>query len=201
MKIQEKSHDLHRSRLQPYTMESSRILQDGWHHLPALLMSTALGPSYREHQAGGSQDHVRAVLVGTACPCSVVGRSKHHAQKKPSPFSAERNYLEKLFVSGENALLPRPYSVCAGMHTQFTSRRQVSLLSPASAISICLTSSQKPLKSLYSRLGKKGGSPRGPASLARHHCWQVPLHPTQADVQMTWSAAVGWASVETSFPH
>lgn len=92
VKMQENSHDFSRSRLKPYTMESSHILQDGQHHLSALLMSTALSPSYWEHQHGGLQDHVGAVLVGT-----VVRRSNHHAQK-PSPFSAELSYLEKLFL-------------------------------------------------------------------------------------------------------
>lgn len=48
--------------------------------------------------AWGSQDHIKAVLVGTACPCSKVRRINHPEQKKLSLFSAEWSYLEKLFL-------------------------------------------------------------------------------------------------------
>lgn len=42
-----------------------------------------------EHQHRGSQGHIKAVLVGTECLCSTMGRSNRPEQKKPSPFSAE----------------------------------------------------------------------------------------------------------------
>lgn len=109
--------------------------------------------------------------------------------------------MEKLFVSGENTVLPRQYSVCIGLHIKFTSHRHVSLFSPASAVTVCLAASQKPLSPCTHTSSEKGGSPQGPAALARHRHGQVPRQPTRADVQMTWSAVVGWASVETSFPH
>lgn len=158
-------------------------------------MSNALGPSYWEHRHGGSQDHARALLVGTACPCSMVGRSNHHAQKKPSPCSAEWNYSEKLFVSGENALLSRQYSVRAGLHTRFTSHRQAW---QASVVGVCPASSQKPLSPCTHTSSKKKVVPVGDLPYRR---WQVPLLLTRADIQMTWSVVAGWTSAETSFPH
>lgn len=61
--------------------------------------------------AWGSQDHIKAVLVGTACPCSKVRRINHPEQKKPSLFSVEWSYLEKLFL-GKNTSVQEIFSVC-----------------------------------------------------------------------------------------
>lgn len=110
----------------------------------------------------------------------------------------------KLFgetVSEKNVLLSRQYSVCAGFHTQFTRLRQVSLFSPASAVNICLTSSQNLLFPALTCLVKKVVPLR---DLPHQHSPVTDMsHSTRPKLTIRWpgSEGVGWDSVETSFPY
>lgn len=68
---------------------------------------------------------------------------------------------------------------------------------PALSVS-ALPPARNPLVPALTHLVKKKVVPIGDLPYRR---WQVPLLPTRADIQMTWSAVAGWTSVETSFPH
>lgn len=189
----------------PESLKKSSQLQQKYRKLPWYLLEQSWAFPYRKpsHIAGwatpwlgwwlmgapawGSQDHIKAVLVGTACPCSTVGRINHPEQKKPSPFSVEWSYL---FL---RRIRFCPGNIPCVMH--FTHNLSDSGRNLSSVLPLLSTSASPPAKKILisSTLlsSEKGGSPWGPASPAQPCHWYVPLHPAQADNQMTWFSGCG----------